>query len=125
MAASLDLRSVSDDNAVVDVPFREFVGSLMSNVRQTKLDKANAVRAVARVLRDSLPRLLNATHYVSVHFLSHFIPHPVLIFCPTGRHMFSLSESYSSKFPSVSISTFACEFLSTALLPFSSNHPTI
>lgn len=48
MAASLDLRSVSDDNAVVDVPFRELVGSPMSNVRQTiTLDKANALRALA------------------------------------------------------------------------------
>ena len=49
---SLDLRHISEDETVVDVPFREVVGSLMWIANQTRPDIANAVRAVARFSHD-------------------------------------------------------------------------
>ena len=48
----LDLRRVSDEETVVDVPFREIVGNLMWITSQTRLDIANAVRAIARFSHD-------------------------------------------------------------------------
>ena len=52
---SLDLRHVSEQETVVDVPFREIVGSLMWIANQTRPDIANAVRAVARFSHDPKP----------------------------------------------------------------------
>ena len=52
---SLDLRHVSDEETVVDVPFREIVGSLMWIANQTRPDIANAVRAIARFSHDPKP----------------------------------------------------------------------
>ena len=52
---SLDLRHVSEEETVVDVPFREIVGSLMWIANQTRPDIANAVRAVARFSHDPKP----------------------------------------------------------------------
>ena len=49
---SLDLRHVSDEETVVDVPFREIVGSLMRIPNQTRPDIANAVRAIAQFSHD-------------------------------------------------------------------------
>ena len=51
----LDLRHVSEEETVVDVPFREIVGSLMWIANQTRPDIANAVRAVARFSHDPKP----------------------------------------------------------------------
>ena len=51
---SLDLRHVSEET-VVDVPFREIVGSLMWIANQTRPDIANAVRAIARFSHDPKP----------------------------------------------------------------------
>ena len=48
----LDLSHVSDEETVVDVPFREIVGSLMWITSQARLDIANAVRAIARFSHD-------------------------------------------------------------------------
>ena len=45
---SLDLRHVSEEETVVDVPFREIVGSLVRIANQTRPDIANEVRAIAR-----------------------------------------------------------------------------
>ena len=45
-------RYLSDDEAAVNVPFREVVGSLMWIATQTRPDIANAVRAVARFSHD-------------------------------------------------------------------------
>ena len=47
---SLDLRHVCDEETVVDVPFRDIVGSA-----QTRPDIANAVRAIARFSHDPKP----------------------------------------------------------------------
>ena len=44
----LDLRHGSEEETVVDVPFREIVGSLMWIAKKTRLDIANAVRTIAR-----------------------------------------------------------------------------
>ena len=49
---SLDLKHVSDEEIVVDVPFREIVGSLMWIATQTWPDIGNAVRAVVRFSHD-------------------------------------------------------------------------
>lgn len=49
---SLDLRSVNENDAVMDVPFREVVGSLMWIATQSRPDILNAVRAVARFSHD-------------------------------------------------------------------------
>ena len=49
---------MSDENIVVDVPFREIVGSLMWIANQTRPDSKYAVRTVARFSHD--PTL---THY--------------------------------------------------------------
>ena len=49
---SLDLKHVSDEDPVVDVSYREMVGSLMWTAKKTRPDIANAVRAVARFLHD-------------------------------------------------------------------------
>ena len=49
---------MSDENIVVDVPFREIVGSLMWIANQTRPDIKYAVRTVARFSHD--PTL---THY--------------------------------------------------------------
>ena len=55
---SLDLRYASEEETMVDVPFREIVGSLMWISNQTRPDIANAVRAVARFSHEPKP-----THY--------------------------------------------------------------
>ena len=52
---SLDLRHVSEEETVVDVPFREIVGSLMWIASPMRPDIANAVRAVARFSHDPKP----------------------------------------------------------------------
>ena len=44
-----------EEEAVVDVPLREIVGSLMWIANQTRPDIANAVRAVARFSHDPKP----------------------------------------------------------------------
>ena len=49
---SLDLRHVSEEEIVVNVPFREIMGSLMRIANQTKPDIANAVRVIARFPHD-------------------------------------------------------------------------
>ena len=49
---SLDLRHVIDDKTVVDVSFREIVGSLTWIANQTRPDIDNAVRAIARFSHD-------------------------------------------------------------------------
>ena len=54
---SLDLRHVSGEETVVDVPFREIVGSLLWIANQTRPDIANAVRAIERFSRD--PKLIH------------------------------------------------------------------
>ena len=46
---------VSEEETVVDVPFREIVGSLMWIANQTRPDIANAVWAVARFSHDPKP----------------------------------------------------------------------
>ena len=46
---------VSEEETVVDVPFREIVGSLMWIANQTRPDIANAVRAIARFSHDPKP----------------------------------------------------------------------
>ena len=46
---------MSEEETVVDVPFREIVGSLMWIANQTRPDIANAVRAVARFSHDPKP----------------------------------------------------------------------
>ena len=51
----MDLRHVREEEAVVDVPLREIVGSLMWIANQTRPDIANAVRAVARFSHDPKP----------------------------------------------------------------------
>ena len=48
----LELRHVSHEKTVVDVPFREVVGSLTWIANQTRPDIANAVRAIARFSHD-------------------------------------------------------------------------
>ena len=53
--SSLYLRHVSEEETVVDVRFREIVGSLMWIANQTKPDIANAVRPVARFSHDPKP----------------------------------------------------------------------
>lgn len=45
---SVDLRNLDGKENVVDMPFREVVGSLLWVANQTRQDIANAVRAVAR-----------------------------------------------------------------------------
>ena len=75
---SLDLTHVSEKETVVDVRFREIVGSLMWIANQTRLDIANAVTAVARVSHDPEPihykaeqkilEYLNATLYLGLTF---------------------------------------------------------
>ena len=44
---SIDLRHESEEETVLDVPFREIVGSLIWIANQTRPDIANAVRAIA------------------------------------------------------------------------------
>ena len=46
---------MSEVQTVVDVPFRDIVGSLMWIVNQTRADIANAVRATARFSHDPKP----------------------------------------------------------------------
>ena len=46
---------MSEEETVVDVPFREIVGSLMWIANQTRPDIANAVRAIARFSHDPKP----------------------------------------------------------------------
>ena len=52
---SLDRTHVSDDETVVNVPFREIVGRLMWIVNQTRPDIANAVRAITWFSHDPNP----------------------------------------------------------------------
>ena len=52
---SLHLMHVSDEETVVDVPFREIVCNLMWITNQTGPDISNAVRAIARFSHDPKP----------------------------------------------------------------------
>ena len=52
---SLDLTHVSGEETVVDVSFRQIVGSLMWIANQTRPDIADAVRAIARFSHDPKP----------------------------------------------------------------------
>ncbi|CAM9978103.1 unnamed protein product [Sphacelaria rigidula] len=53
---SLDLKHASKEETVVDVPFREIVGSLVWIANQTRPDIANAIRAIGRFSHD--PKLI-------------------------------------------------------------------
>ena len=51
----LNPRHVGDEETVMDVPFREIVGSLVWIANQTRPDIANAVRAIARFFHNPKP----------------------------------------------------------------------
>ena len=48
----MDLRHVSEEAPVVDAIYGDVVGSLMLIANQTRLDVANAIRAVVRFSHD-------------------------------------------------------------------------
>ena len=64
IAPSLDLRHVSEEETVVDVLFREIVGSLMWVANQTRPDIANAVRAIAWFSHDLKPIHCKVSHKI-------------------------------------------------------------
>ena len=55
---------MSDEETVVDVPFRDMVGSLMWIANQTRPDIANAVRAAARFSHNPKPIHYKAAHKI-------------------------------------------------------------
>ena len=61
------LRHGSKDKVVVDIPFREIVGSLMWTANQTRPDIWNAVRAIARFLLDHKPIHCNEVQKILEH----------------------------------------------------------
>ena len=58
---SLEIRHVSDEETVVDVPFRAIVGSTMWIAKQTRPDTANEVRVIACYAHDPKPIHCNGT----------------------------------------------------------------